>query len=88
MMSGRGSYRNYVEFDVASAELRSARGIKGIWPINRYQRVMEPGIGLSGRKATFGALGPNYGQRIVVWGVLPAVGVGTGYVVYQAAKKN
>jgi RHS repeat-associated protein len=76
MMTGRGTFTNYVEFSAAPAELANPGGIKILF--SPWQQVMHGGADLAGRGAVFGQLGPNYGMYMFLGG-LGAAGAGEVY---------
>ncbi len=79
MMTGRGTYRNYVEFDVFVGDLQTIGGVKGAIGLGRYQQFVPETISLSGANTTFGTLSRNYGQYIFYGGV----GISGGALVYE-----
>ena len=84
MMTGRGSYRNYVEFDVVAADLQPIGGVKGAFGLGRYQQFVPGTVPLSGTNTTFGTLPPNYGQYIFYGGM----GIGGGVLVYEVVSND
>jgi len=83
MLTGRGSYRHYVEFDALPGELANPAWPKAVF--SRYQQVMGPGVQLAGRTPTFGVLAPNYGQVVFLGTAVPAGAAAAGYGIYRLA---
>jgi hypothetical protein len=84
MMTGRGSYRSYVEFDVSATNLNSIGGLKGGLGLGQFQQFISGPVPLPGANATFGTLPANYGQSIFYGGI----GVGGAAVIYQAIRQK
>lgn len=84
MLTGRGSYRSYVEFDVAAGELANPGGLKVVF--SPYQQVIEGTVPFAGRNVTYGVLAPNYGQYIFLGTAGAGAAAGGGYLIYQATK--
>ena len=76
IMTGRGTYTNYIEFSVSPKELANPGGIKALY--SPWQQIIPGGANLAGRGAVFGQLGTNYGMYFFLGGVSGA-GIGLGY---------
>lgn len=86
MMTGRGNYRDFVEFSVSPQELQNPGGLKALF--SHYQQIIPGGANLVDRGAVFGQLGINWGQRIVVVTVPVAAGGVLAYKVYPVLNKK
>jgi murein DD-endopeptidase MepM/ murein hydrolase activator NlpD len=84
VLTGRGEFRHYVEFDVLPGESLPVGGAKRLLGLGRYQEFVPGQVGLAGRAPEFGVLAPNPGQRFVAPAATVVVVAGTGYVIYEA----
>jgi hypothetical protein len=86
-LTGRGAYRDYVEFDVLPGETRSVGGLKRAFGLGRYQEFVPGRVSLAGRAPEFGALDPVPGYRLVLPGAA-VLGGSIGYAVYENLDDN
>jgi RHS repeat-associated protein len=84
MMTGRGTYRNYVEFDVPADRLQPIGGLKGATGLGYFQQYIPGDVSLSEANAKFGQLPVNYGQYIFCTGA----GIHGGSSVYEASQRK
>ncbi len=84
LLTGRGSYRHYVEFDVLATDIQTIGGLKGAVGLGRYQQYVPGTVLLVGANPSFGTLGPNYGQ----WIFFAGLGVGGGGAVAYGVVNN
>ncbi len=81
-LTGKASYRHYVEFEVRPGEILPVGGVKRMIGLGRYQKYVPDRVVLARRTAEFGELPALRGQRLIVPGGIVAIGAG-GYAVYR-----